>query len=311
MMPHRFSVLALIAGLFGLLAAFGPARAQEVVLTGTLKAVQARGTILLGVRQEAVPFAFKNKGGQPVGFSVDICRGIAADVATAISQPLLDDDAPAWQRGLRIVFVPVAPDARLQKLVSGEIDLECGSTTDNAEREKTIAFSPIFYLAGTQLLAPVASRVRSWRDLTSVAVSAGTTNAAVIKHLVAAATPPVRMVETDGVAAAYDLLAAGSVDAIASDDILLAGLVALHRDAKRFHLVGEFLSFEPYAIGLRRNDPQFSALVRASFERMAATGELARRYRQWFTEPLPNGANLRLSMSAQLAEMYRALGQPD
>lgn len=301
----------LAAALFAMAAAAGPSRAQEIVLTGTLKAIQARGTILLGVRQEAVPFSFKNKGGQSVGFSVDICRGIAADVATAISQPLLDDDAPAWQRGLRIVFVPVAAEARLQKLVAGEVDLECGSTTDNAEREKTIAFSPIFFLAGTQLLAPVGSRLRSWRDLTSVAVSAGTTNAAVIKHLVAGATPPVRVVETDGVSAAYDLLAAGSVDAIASDDILLAGLVALHGDRQRFHLVGDFLSFEPYAIGLRRDDPQFSALVRASFERMASDGELARRYRQWFTEPLPNGENLRLSMSAQLSEMYRALGQPD
>lgn len=309
-MNLRAAVVALLA----LLAAAAPAQAQdeqEVVLTGTLKTVQARGTILLGVRQDAVPFAFKNKGGQPVGFSVDICRGIAADVATAISQPLLDDDAPAWQRGLRIVFVPVTADARLQKLVSGEIDLECGSTTDNAEREKTIAFSPIFFLAGTQLLGPVASPIRSWRDLTSVAVSAGTTNAAVIKGLVAKATPPVRVVETSSVAAVYDQLVAGSVDAIASDDILLAGLVALHGDRQKFHLIGDFLSFEPYAIGLRRDDPQFSQLVRASFERMASDGELARRYRQWFTEPLPDGENLRLSMSAQLAEMYRALGQPD
>jgi len=302
---------AVLAGLFAILVAAGPARAQEVVLTGTLKAVAARGTIRLGVREGAVPFAFQNKAGQPVGFSVDICRGIAADVGTAISQPLLDDDAPAWQRGLRIVYVPVAADARLAKLVSGEIDLECGSTTDNAEREKTIAFSPIFFLAGTRLLAPVGSRVRSWRDLTSVAVSSGTTNAEVIKRLVAGKTPPVRVVETDGVPAAYDLLAAGSVDAIASDDILLAGLVALHGDRQRFHLVGEFLSFEPYAIGYRRDDPQFAVLVRESFERMAADGELARRYRQWFTQRLPDGENLDLPMSPQLAEMYRALGQPD
>ncbi|HKM65181.1 MAG TPA: transporter substrate-binding domain-containing protein, partial [Acidisphaera sp.] len=173
------------------------------------------------------------------------------------------------------------------------------------------AFSPIFFLAGTRLLAPVGSRVRSWRDLTSVAVSSGTTNAEVIKRLVAGKTPPVRVVETDGVPAAYDLLAAGSVDAIASDDILLAGLVALHGDRQRFHLVGEFLSFEPYAIGYRRDDPQFAVLVRESFERMAADGELARRYRQWFTQRLPDGENLDLPMSPQLAEMYRALGQPD
>jgi glutamate/aspartate transport system substrate-binding protein len=300
-----------VAALFAVLPAAGQARAEDGVLTGTLKAIHARGTILLGVRQGAVPFSFQNKAGQPVGFSVDICRSIAADVATAVSQPLLDDDAPAWQRGLRIVFVPVTADARLQKLVAGEIDLECGSTTANAERARTIAFSPIFFLAGTRLLAPVGSKIRSWRDLTSVAVSAGTTNAAVIKSLVAGARPPVRVVETDGVAAAYDHLAAGSVDAAASDDILLAGLVALHGDRRRFGLIGDFLSFEPYAIGLRRDDPQFAALVRASFERLASDGELARRYRQWFTQRLPGGENLGLPMSAQLVEMYRALGQPD
>ena len=309
-MRRRVAAAALVTALAAAVMAW-PVHAQEVELTGTLRTIYARGTIRLGVRGAAVPFAFRNKAGQPVGFSVDICRGIAADTAAAISMPLLEDDAPAWQHGLRIVFVTVAPDTRLQKLVSGDIDLECGSTTDNAEREKTIAFSPVFFLAGTKLLAPVESSVRSWRDLKSVAVSAGTTNAQVIERLVAGKTPPVRVVETPGLAEAYDLMAAGSVDAAASDDVLLAGLVALRGDAKRFHLVGEYLSFEPYAIGLRKDDPQFATLVRASFERMASEGFLATKYRQWFTEPLPDGENLALPMSAQLAEMYRALGQPD
>jgi glutamate/aspartate transport system substrate-binding protein len=302
---------AVLAWLLAALVFVAPAGAQEIVLTDTLKTIAARGTILLGVREGAVPFAFRNKAGQPVGFSVDLCRGIAADVATAISQPLLEDDAPAWQRGLRVVFVPVAADERLQMLVSGKIDLECGSTTDNAEREKTIAFSPIFFLAGTRLLTPVGSRIRSWRDLTSVAVSAGTTNAEAMKRLVAGRTPRVRVVETPSVPEAYDLMAAGSVDAIASDDILLAGLLASRSDGRKFHLVGDFLSFEPYAIGLRRDDPQFAALVRASFAHMASEGYLATKYRQWFTEPLPDGENLGLPMSAQLTEMYRALGQPN
>ena len=140
---------------------------------------------------------------------------------------------------------------------------------------------------------------------------AGTTNAEAMKRLVAGRTPPVRVVETPGVPEAYDLMTAGSVDAIASDDILLAGLLASRSDGRKFHLVGDFLSFEPYAIGLRRDDPQFAALVRASFAHMASEGYLATKYRQWFTEPLPDGENLGLPMSAQLTEMYRALGQPN
>ena len=298
----------LIAGL----AAATPARAQEdVVLTGTLKAIADRGSLLIGVRDSAVPFAFRNKAGQPVGFSVDICRGIAADVAAALHRDLVDPDAPAWQTGVRMVFVPVAADARLPKLVAGEIDLECGSTTDTVARAKTIAFSPVFFLAGTRLMTARDTAVLSYRDIRSVAVSVGTTNAAVLKGLAAKTTPSFAVIETPDIPAAYDMLAAGTVDAIASDDVLLAGLIATRPDGHRFKLVGDYLSYEPYAIGLRRDDPDFAQLVTQSFARMARDGILTTRYRRWFTDALPDGETLDLPMSAQLTEMYRAMGDPE
>ncbi len=289
------------------------ARAQDGdPLTGTLKTIEARGTILVGVRDSAIPFAFRNQAGEPIGFSVDLCRGLAADVAALLHRDLLEPGSPAWQTGLRMVFVTVSADARLPSIVSGAIDLECGSTTANAERAKTVAFSPVFFLAGMKLLAPSPGPA-SYNDLAGhrVGVASGTTNAAVMHRLSGTVSPPIAIVEAPSVAAAYDLLAAGKVDAIASDDILLSGLAATHPDGHRFAVIGDFLSYEPYAIMLRRDDPAFAAVVRASFERMAADGTLITRYRRWFDDRLPSGETLALPMSAQLTEMYRALGQPD
>jgi ABC-type amino acid transport substrate-binding protein len=205
------------------------------------------------------------------------------------------------------------PEARLPKVISGEVDLECGSTTANDERAKTVAFSPVFFLAGTKLMVAAGSPVASYQALAgrTVAVSAGTTNADVMRRLAARVSPTIKLVETPDLAAAYDMLASGKADAFASDDILLAGLRATRPNGRRFRVVGEYLSYEPYAITIRRDDPDFSLLVRQSFERMAREGTLGALYRRWFTKALPTGENLSLPMSPHLAEMYRALGEPD
>ncbi len=300
---------ALLVSLCAALAC--PARADDLVLSGTLKTIHDRGTILIGVRTDAVPFAFRNPGGQPIGFSVDICHGIASDVAGLLHSDLLEPDSPTWATGLRIVYVPVAADARLPMIVSGAVDLECGSTTATAERAKTIAFSPVFFLAGTKILVATTSAINTFRDLHTVSAASGTTNADVMKNLAGEATPPFRVELTPDIPAAYGMLESGAVDAVASDDILLAGLVATRGDAQRFRLAGDYLSFEPYAIGYRRDDPDFAALIKQSFGRMAQEGTLATRYRRWFNDALPNGQRLNLPMSAQLTAMYRVLGQPD
>ncbi len=289
------------------------ARAEDgAPLTGTLKTIEARGTILVGVRDTAIPFAFRNKAGEPVGFSVDVCRGIASDVAAMLNRDLLEPDAPTWQTGLRVAFVTVSADARIPSILSGAIDLECGSTTANAERAKVVAFSPVFFLAGTKLLAPLQGPA-AYTDLAGrrVAVGTGTTNAVVMRRLSGTVTPPIAVVEAPDLDAAFDMLAAGKAEAMASDDILLAGLAATRPDGRRFAIIGDYLSYEPYAVMLRRDDPAFAELVRGSFQRMAADGTLATRYRRWFTDRLPGGETLGLPMSAQLTEMYRALGQPD
>jgi ABC-type amino acid transport substrate-binding protein len=292
------------------------AQAQgDVVLTGTLKTINDRGTILVGYRDSALPFSFLNQAGQPVGFSLDLCHGIAEDVARALNRDLLEADAPAWQTGVRIVYVPVAADERLPKVISGAVDLECGSTTANAERAKTVAFSPVFFLAGTKLMVPLdgGAHVASYRDLAghTVVVGAGTTNAEVMRRLADRVSPKISVAEAPGLDAAYAVLVAGKADAFASDDILLSGFIATHPDGRRFGIVGDYLSYEPYAITLRRDDAAFADLVRSSFARMATEGALNRLYDRWLVDRLPNGETLNVPISPHLAEMYRILGQPD
>jgi glutamate/aspartate transport system substrate-binding protein len=300
-----------------LLLTAGAARAEEgVVLSGTLKTVSDRGTILIGYRESAPPFSFLNAGKQPVGFSLDLCHGIAEDVARTLNRDLVDPGAPAWQTGVRIVYVPVGADERLPKLISGAIDLECGSTTATAERAKSIAFSPVFFLAGTKLLVPLVNGrpgVASYHDLAghTVVVGTGTTNAAAVKRLAPTVSPPITVTEVASLETAYDLLAAGKADAFASDDILLSGFVATRPDGKRFGITGDYLSYEPYAIGFRRDDPAFAGLVRDSFARMATEGGLNRLYTKWLVARLPTGERLNVPISPALAEMYRAMGQPD
>jgi glutamate/aspartate transport system substrate-binding protein len=293
-------------------------RAEEGELqTGTLKTIRDRGTILIGYRDSALPFSFLNRAGQPVGFSLDLCHGIAEDVARTLNRDLLEPDAPAWQTGVRIVYVPVTADARLPKVISGALDLECGSTTANAERARTVAFSPVFFLAGTKLMVPLADtggiKVQSYRDLAgrTVVVGAGTTNAEVMRSLSGSVSPPIAVMEANGLDTAYGMLAAGTVDAFASDDILLYGYIATRPDGGHFGIVGDYLSFEPYAITLRKDDPAFGEIVRYSFGRMASEGTLNRLYARWFLDRLPNGESLNLPMSPHLAEMYGALGQAD
>jgi glutamate/aspartate transport system substrate-binding protein len=298
-----------------LAGAFGSALAEEgAPLTGTLKTIHDRGTILIGYRETALPFSFLNKAGQPIGFSLDICHGIAEDVARTLNSDLLEPDAPAWQRGVRIVYVPVTADERLPKIVSGALDLECGSTTANAERARTVAFSPVFFLTGTRLMVPLkGAKVSSYRDLAGrkVAAGAGTTNAEALRRLADKVSPPIIVVETPGLDAAYAMLAEGKADAFASDDILLAGFIATRPDGRNFAIVGDFLSYEPYAITLRRDDPAFADLVKQSFARMASEGTLGRLYNRWLVARLPTGERLDVPISPYLAEMYRALGQSD
>jgi glutamate/aspartate transport system substrate-binding protein len=303
----RVRTRLLVAGLAAALAALVTvaADAQEAPLeklSGTLKKIRDSGTLVLGYRESSLPFSYLNRRQQPIGYSMDLCREVVEETATELDG-----------MEIKIAFVPVTPANRLDKVKSGEIDLECGSTTNNVARQKEVAFSPIFFVAGTKLMVPKSSPVRSYRDLAgkTAVVTAGTTNEAALRTLSDKQKLGIRIVTAPDHAQSLAMLASGGADAFATDDVLLYGFIATTKAASNMMVVGEYLSYDPYGLVFRREDPAFAAVVERAFARMAGERRLMELYNKWFMRRLPTGETLNLPMSPQLEEIFRILGQPE
>ena len=283
-----------------------PANAQEAAnvgaLSGTLKKIKDTGTIALGYRESSLPFSYLNRRQQPIGYSIDLCREIVEDVSAELDG-----------MEIKITFAPVTPANRLQKVASGDIDLECGSTTGNVQRRKEVAFSPIFFVAGTKLLVARSSGISSYRDLRdkTVVVTASTTNEAAVRAISDKQHLGIKFLVGKDHAESFDMLKEGRADAFATDDVLLYGLVATTRSGDRYHIVGEYLSYDPYGLMYRKDDPDFAAIVDRTFSRLAQSRELVQLYNKWFQQRLPSGETLDLPMSPQLEEIFRVQGVPD
>jgi glutamate/aspartate transport system substrate-binding protein len=301
MSPWRY-----LAGLtFVAIVATSQAWAQDTsvgALSGTLKKIKDTGTITLGYRESSLPFSYLNKRAQPIGYSLDLCREIVEEASTELDG-----------MNINVTLSPVTSADRLTRVKAGEIDLECGSTTSNLQRQKDVAFSPIFFVAGTKLMVPKASTVTSYRDLAgkTVVVTAGTTNEAALRTLSDKQKLGINLVMERDHAESFAVLKAGKADAFATDDVLLYGIIATEPRAHDMKVVGEYLSYDPYGLVFRREDPAFADVVNSAFARMAADRRLTELYNKWFLRRLPTGETLNLPMSPQLEEIFRVLGAPD
>jgi glutamate/aspartate transport system substrate-binding protein len=282
------------------LLAIPAARAQE--LTGTLKKIKDSKTVTLGYRESSIPFSYVNKVGDPIGYSIDLCNAVVDEVSKELE-------------GVEIAvnYKKVTAETRIPAVKSGEVDLECGSTTANFERKKEVAFSPIFFIAGTKLLVPRSSGISSYRDLRdkTVVVTAGTTNEAAVRAISDKQHLGIRFLVGNDHAESFAMLKEGKADAFATDDVLLYGLVATARLGDRYHVVGEYLSYDPYGLMYRKDDPDFAAIVDRTFGRLAQSRELVQLYNKWFQQRLPTGETLDLPTSPQLEEIFRVEGVPD
>src|SRR6516162_2473142 len=282
------------------------ANAQEAAnvgaLSGTLKKIKDTGTIALGYRESSLPFSYLNRRQQPIGYSIDLCREIVEDASAALDG-----------MEIKIAFAPVTPANRLQKVASGEIDLECGSTTGNVQRRKEVAFSQIFFVAGTKLMVPKSSSISSYRDFAgkTAVVTAGTTNEAALRTLSDKQKLGITIITAPDHAQSLEMLSSGKAAAFATDDVLLYGFIATAKNASDMKVVGEYLSYDPYGLVFRRDDPAFDTVVERTFTRMASERRLAELYNKWFLRRLPTGETLNLPMSPQLEEVFRMLGQPE
>lgn len=268
--PSAFLAALLAALLLAALPA-GPARAQEQ-LTGTLAKARESGTIAIGYRESSVPFSYLNARNEPIGYSIELCRALVTAIEDAVN------------KSLTIKWVPVTSDSRIDAVVSGKVDLECGSTTNNLERQKRVSFSPTMFVSGTKVLVKKGSPIKSFRDLANrkVAVTAGTTNEKTLRDLSEKFKLSINLQVTRDHAESFGLVKSGQADAFATDDVLLYGLIAKDAAKADYEVVGDFLSYDPYGIMYRKGDPQLNKVVIDTFQVLAEDGEIERQYKRWF-----------------------------
>ncbi|WP_298233432.1 amino acid ABC transporter substrate-binding protein [uncultured Azohydromonas sp.] len=270
-------------------------------LAGTLKKVRDSGVVTLGVRDAAFPFSYALPSGRHVGYSVDLCLAIVEEIKSAIDRA-----------DVAVRLVTLQSEQRIAAVKDGRVDLECGSTTNTQQRRQEVAFSPVIFVTGTKLMVRRDSGIRSWQQLRgrTVAASAGTTNEATMRALAEGRAPDLKLVTHPDLRQAFEAFKSGQADALASDEVLLLGLKARAKEPRALAVVGELLSFEPYGIAYRRDDPQLAQVVERSFRRLAQNRELAWIYDQWFVRRLPGGEQLKLRMGPQLTAIFEGLGLP-
>jgi glutamate/aspartate transport system substrate-binding protein len=297
-MRFRFSLLLLVFSA----SVLAQSEDTPVELTGTLAKVRAARAITLAHRESSVPFSYLSARNEPIGYSIEICKKLSEAIGEAVG------------RELALRWLAVTSETRIEAITSGRADLECGSTTNNLERQKQVAFSPIIFVAGTKLLVKRGAPVRSYRDLAgkTVVVTAGTTNEKAMQEIARRFNIDFKIIKQKDHSQSYAQVESGKADAFATDDVLLYGLLAQHKSQKQYQVVGEFLSYDPYGIMFRKGDAQLAALVQRAFHDLAEDGEIERQYKRWFLQRLPalpgqTGQSLDLPMSPQLETLIRAM----
>lgn len=280
----------LIAVLIGAgLIAVGAAHAQE---SGTLKKIKDSGTITLGVRDSSIPFSYLDDKQSYQGYSIDLCM----KAVTAIQKHL-------GLTQLNVKMNPVTSATRIPLMANGTIDLECGSTTNNIERQKQVAFAPTTFVVGTRFLAKKSANVNSINDLKgkSVVSTAGTTSMKLITALNGEKNLGMNLLSAKDHAESFLMVETGRAVAFLMDDILLASLAANSKNPGDYSITKEIMEVEPYGIMMRRDDPAFKKVVDDAIIAVFKSGEINKIYAKWFQAPIPpKGVNLNWPMSEQL-----------
>ncbi|UPK26585.1 amino acid ABC transporter substrate-binding protein [Bradyrhizobium sp. 195] len=292
------SLLATSLSATSLFASSALAQTGGEGLSPTLSAIKTAHAVRLGYRESSPPFSFLDQSGRPIGYSLELCEAIVEEIGVEVDDP-----------NLRIDYVKVTSDDRIDAVLQNKIDLECGSTTANAERGKRVAFSPLMFVAGTKLMVPKASNVAAITDLKgkTVVVTKGTTNEQAMHAADKKFLLGLNIVTASDHEQSYQMLAEGKADAFATDDILLSGLIARHKAQDKFRVTGDYLSYDPYGIMFKKGEPQLSALVERAFRKLGSNRDLVPLYNKWFTARLPTGERLNVPISPQLEEAFKAM----
>jgi glutamate/aspartate transport system substrate-binding protein len=270
-----------------------PAFAQD----GTLKKIKDSGTITVGHRESSIPFSYLDDSQKPIGYSMDICARVVDAVKKHLKAPKL-----------AVKYNVVTPQTRMQLIANGTVDIECGSTTNTVERQKQVAFAVTTFITGTKLLVKKSAKVKGIDDLKGkpIVVTQGTTNERAVKAINDQKNLELRFLNAKDHAESFLTVDTGRAVAFPMDDILLYGLIANSKDPKQWAVVGDFLSYDPYAVMLRKDDPEFKKFVDGVITGMMKSGALEKLYRKWFLGAIPpKNVKLNVPMSPQLRAQFK------
>ncbi len=262
----------------------------------TLDKIRKEGAITLGHREASIPFSYLDDKQNPIGYSMDICQKIAEAVKAELKLP-----------NLVIKMTPVTSATRIPLMANGTIDLECGSTTNNAERQKQVAYAPTTFITANRFVSKKASGVSNLDSLKgkTVVSTSGTTNIKQVTELNAARNLGMNILPAKDHAEAFLMVETGRATAFVMDDILLYSLVASAKTPADYVVSVEGLSVEPYGIMLRKDDPTFKAVADKTVSGLMKSGEIEKIYAKWFQSPVPpKGINLNLPISAALKRQF-------
>ena len=288
------SLFANVVAAAAALVAMGGVHAQA---TDTLQKVKQSGTITMGVRESSGVLSYTLGGSKYVGYHVAICEAAVENIEKAIG------------RKLTVKYQPVTSQNRIPLVQNGTVDIECGSTTNNATRQKDVSFANTTFVEEVRIAVKAASGIKSVADLKdkTVATTTGTTSVQTLRKNKRASGLEFKELFGKDHSDSFLLVESGRADAFVMDGSLLAGLIARSKNPADFKIVGEVLSVEPIAIMMRKDDEGLKKIVNATIAGLVKSGEINKLYAKWFMQPTPpTGATVGLAMSDMLKEVLKA-----
>jgi len=272
-----------------------PAAAQQ--LAGTMKKIKETGSITVGYRESSIPFSYLDDKQQPIGYAMDLCMKIVDAVKAELKLP-----------GLKVQLQPVTSSNRIPLMQNGTIDLECGSTTNSVERQKQVSFGPTYFVINVTAAVKKNSGINSLADLNgkTISTTSGTTSVPLLKKYQKTQNVEVKEIYGKDHAESFLLVADDRAAAFVMDDILLAGQIANSRNPSDYRIIPESLRQEPYSMMLRKDDPQFKALVDKTIGGVMKSGEIEKIYAKWFTSPIPpKSVNMNFPMTPAIRDAFK------
>lgn len=291
----KFTKIAIAGAIFSSALMAGGASAD----TGStiLDRIKERGVVNMGHRESSVPFSYIGEDGTPQGYSIDICNRFVDEIRKELKMP-----------DIKINHVPVTSQTRIALMANGTIDLECGSTTNNLTRQKQVDYLATTFITGTKLASKKGSGIIEIEDMAGkvIALSLGTTNEKAIKRVMKEKGIDIKIVSVKDHPQAWLAVETGRVDAYATDDVLLYGLISKSKKPDDYQVTGRFLSFDPYGIMVPRNDSTYRRIGNVMLADLMRSGEMLEVYNKWFA-PGPTKIDMPASDTLKKAFEIQAL----